>query len=73
MTSRYVSEITTFSLDAGKSSDVGSLFWEDKAVAIILQFWNTLTLYYFLTILVFLFYVTAVMVCGGDNINGLWW
>ena len=38
-----------------KSFDVCSLFWVDKAVGVMEQFWNTLTLYYLLTILVFFF------------------
>ena len=39
MTSRYVSKITIFAvLRTGKSFDVGSLFWADKTVTIIVQF-----------------------------------
>ena len=38
---------------------VSSLFWVEKAVVIIIQFWNTLTLYYFLATFGFFFNFTA--------------
>ena len=70
ISSRYVLEFTTFAFfSTGKSYDVNSLFWINAAVAIIVQFRYTLTIYSFLTILIFfLFYCRQTV-----NWYGPWW